>query len=126
MPSGAVYLFNFATEDSNPIHNALELPSKQSSLDLQLTNACDPVQQRVECQCVKRVKFSHTRFRASGPAGADPSVQAVSPQVTLRHPPSGRLPLLSDRPVRLPSQLKSVTANRPVLNYTDGDRGTCM
>jgi len=27
--------------------------------------------------------------------GADPSVQAVSPQVTVSHPPGGRLPLLS-------------------------------
>jgi len=33
-----------------------------------------------------------------GPA-ADPGVQAVSPQVTVSHPPSGRLPLLSARPV---------------------------
>jgi len=31
--------------------------------------------------------------------GADPGVQAVSPQVTVSHPPSGRLPLLSARPV---------------------------
>ena len=30
--------------------------------------------------------------------GADPSVQAVSPQVTVSHPPGGRLPLLSARP----------------------------
>ena len=30
--------------------------------------------------------------------GADPGVQAVSPQVTWSHPPSGRLPLLSARP----------------------------
>jgi len=30
--------------------------------------------------------------------GADPGVQAVSPQVTLSHPPGGRLPLLSTRP----------------------------
>jgi len=30
--------------------------------------------------------------------GADPGVQTVSPQVTLTHPPGGRLPLLSDRP----------------------------
>jgi len=31
--------------------------------------------------------------------GADPSVQAASPQVTVSHPPGGRLPLLSDRSV---------------------------
>ena len=30
--------------------------------------------------------------------GADLGVQAVSPQVTVSHPPGGRLPLLSDRP----------------------------
>ena len=31
-------------------------------------------------------------------AGADPGVQAVSPQVTISHPPGGMLPLLSSRP----------------------------
>jgi len=37
--------------------------------------------------------------------GADPGVQAVSPQVTLSHPPGGRLPLLSTRPtVTLPAE----------------------
>ena len=30
--------------------------------------------------------------------GADPGVQAVSPQMTVSHPPGGRLPLLSARP----------------------------
>jgi len=30
--------------------------------------------------------------------GADPGVQVVSPQVTVSHPPGGRLPLLSARP----------------------------
>ena len=30
--------------------------------------------------------------------GADPGVQAVSPQMTISHPPGGRLPLLSARP----------------------------
>ena len=30
--------------------------------------------------------------------GADPVVQVVSPQVTVGHPPGGRLPLLSARP----------------------------
>jgi len=30
--------------------------------------------------------------------GADPGVQAVSPQVTISHPTGGRLPLLSTRP----------------------------
>jgi len=34
---------------------------------------------------------------SAGP-GADPGVQAVSPQVTVSHPPGGRLPLLSTRP----------------------------
>jgi len=30
--------------------------------------------------------------------GANPGVQAVSPQVTVSHPPGGRLPLVSARP----------------------------
>jgi len=30
--------------------------------------------------------------------GADPGVQAVSPQVIVSHPPGGRLPLFSARP----------------------------
>ena len=36
---------------------------------------------------------------ASVGPGADPGVQAVGPQVTISHPPGGRLPLLSARPV---------------------------
>jgi len=32
-----------------------------------------------------------------GPA-ADPDVQTVSPQVTVSHPPGGKLPLISARP----------------------------
>jgi len=32
-------------------------------------------------------------------SGADPGVQAVSPQMTISHPPGGRLPLFYARPV---------------------------
>jgi len=46
----------------------------------------------------KRVQVFQYSISSVGP-GADPSVQAVSPQVTLSHPPGGRLPLLSARPV---------------------------
>jgi len=42
----------------------------------------------------KKVKASHTHYRAK----RDPGVQAVSPQVTISHPPGSRLPLLSARP----------------------------
>ena len=47
----------------------------------------------------KKVKVSHTRYQwwARGP-GADPDLQAVSPEATISHPPDGRLPLLSARP----------------------------
>jgi len=48
-----------------------------------------------------RVKVKVKAFPYSIPSvgpGADPSVQAVSPQVTVSHPPGGRLPLLSARP----------------------------
>jgi len=39
--------------------------------------------------------------------GDDPGIQAVSPQVSINHPPGGRLPLLS---AELPSQPQSITA----------------
>ena len=50
--------------------------------------------------CTKKVKvkaFSYS-IMSVGP-GPDPGVQTVSPQVTVSHPPGGRLPLLSARPV---------------------------
>jgi len=51
--------------------------------------------------------------------GADPGVQAVSPQVTWSHPPGGRLPLLFARPaVTFPAKER----HHPLL----GDRGTCV
>jgi len=48
-----------------------------------------------------RVKVKVKAFPYSIPSVgpvADPGVQAVSPQVTVSHPPGGRLPLLSARP----------------------------
>jgi len=50
----------------------------------------------LQCKKVKVKAFPYS-IPSTGP-GADPSVQAVSPQVTVSHPPSGRLPLLSARP----------------------------
>jgi len=49
----------------------------------------------------KANKVQGKGFKYSLPSvgsGADPGVQAVNPQVTIRHPPGGRLPLLSARP----------------------------
>ena len=45
----------------------------------------------------KRYKSFPYSIPSVGP-GADPGVQAVSLQVTVSHPPGGRLPLLSARP----------------------------
>jgi len=45
---------------------------------------------------LKRGKVLLLSFPSVGP-GADPSVQAVSPQVTSCHPPGSRLPLLFAR-----------------------------
>ena len=45
---------------------------------------------------LKKVKALPYSIPSVGP-GADPGVQAVSPQVTVSHPPGGRLPLLSAR-----------------------------
>jgi len=59
--------------------------------------------------------------------GADPGVQAVRTQVTVSHPPGGRLPLLSARLAVLPPQPQSITALWPVPSYQVillGDRGT--
>jgi len=71
------------------------------------------------------VKASHTHYKAFGP-GTDPSVQAVSLQVTINHPPGGRLPLLCARLAQglyLPSHKAS-----PPLGWYQvillGDRGT--
>jgi len=44
-----------------------------------------------------KVKAFTYSIPSVGP-GADPGVQAVSPQVTVNHPPGGRLPLLSAKP----------------------------
>ena len=56
--------------------------------------------------------------------GADPGVQTVSPQVTISHPPGGRLPLLSIRPaVTFPAR-----ASPPLDRYQVillGDRHKC-
>jgi len=49
--------------------------------------------------------------------GADPGVQAVSPRVTVSHPPGGRLPLLSARPA-VTSPAAEYTALWPVPSYT--------
>ena len=58
--------------------------------------------------------------------GADPGVQAVSPQVTLSHPPGGRLPLLSTGPtVTFPAEERHrPSAGTKIILL--GDRGTCV
>jgi len=57
--------------------------------------------------------------------GADPGVQAVSPQVTISHPPGGRLPLLNFR--QACSYLPSRRSSPPLGQYQVillGDGGT--
>ena len=63
-----------------------------------------PNQQRQSTEVTEVVVIVKVKVKAFpysipsvGP-GADPGVQAVSPQVTVSHPPGGRLPLLSARP----------------------------
>jgi len=51
---------------------------------------------QISTRCKKGKVFPYS-LPSVGP-GADPGAQAVSPQVTLSHPPGGRLPLLSARP----------------------------
>ena len=70
-------------------------------------------------QKVKKDKFFPFSLLSVGP-GADPGVQAVSPQVTLSHPPGGRLPLLIARPaVTFVAfhQMAPYTSTHPISAY---------
>ena len=71
-------------------------------------------------QCKGKFKGFPYSIPSDGP-GADPGVQAVSLQVTVSHPPGGRLPLLSAR-----SAVTSPAAehHRPLAGRLLGDRGT--
>ena len=60
-------------------------------------------------------------FPSVGP-GADPVVKAVSPKVTLSHPPGSRLSLLS---AGLPSRIASLPFGRYQIILL-GVRGTCV
>jgi len=55
------------------------------------------LQINVRCQYSKNLKFSHTRYRTLGPELIP--VYRQSAHRWLSHPPGGRLPLLSARPV---------------------------
>jgi len=60
---------------------------------------------------------------SAGP-GADPGVQAVSPQVAVSHSPGGRLPLLSARQVTFPALRASQPFGRnQVILLGDRDIG---
>jgi len=63
---------------------------------------------------MKKVKASHTRYRALGPE----LIPVYIPKVTVSHPLGGRLPLLSAAGLRLPSKPQSITALWPVPSYT--------
>ena len=71
-----------------------------------------------------KVKCSHTRYRALGTElisvyrqSAHRWLEAIHPVVGCHYFPLG---------LRLPSQLKSVTAHRPYQIILLGDRGTCV
>ena len=74
------------------------------SVDIAGLNVNDKVKQdsdsrRLQCtqRCSKNGKGFPYSIPSVGPR-ADPGVQAVSPQVTITHPPGGRVPLLSAKP----------------------------
>ena len=89
-PMGTLYYFS---EILGPL-SRLPLTLKCTLL---LLGACVTATNR-NCR-VKMVKVKAFPYLITsvGPR-ADPGVQAVSPQVTVSHPPGGRLPLLSARP----------------------------
>jgi len=76
-----------------------------------------PITLKSESFLCKKGKGFPYSMPSVGP-GADPGVQAVSPQVTVSHPPDGRLPLLSARPAVASPQPLSITALWPVPSYT--------
>ena len=78
----------------------------------------------MKCEVKSKGKGFPYSIPSIGPR-ADPGVQAVSLQVTVSHPPGGRLPLLSARPAC--SYLPSRRASPPFGRYQVillGDRGT--
>jgi len=78
--------------------NALNL-LRQKSLSMPLFPLSGDLQNCADSggSTFKKVKAWPYSIPSVGP-GDDPGVQADSPQVTVSHPPGGRLPLLSDRP----------------------------
>jgi len=88
-----------------------------------LLNPAQPEVAAVKKALAMCVKGKGKGFPYSIPSvgpGADPAVQAVSPRMTVSHPPGGRLPLCHYFPpgLRLPPQPQSVTALWPVPSYT--------
>jgi len=79
-----------ASTSLSKLSHSLQKNGLARDTEVQKTKAKIP---KFECKRVK-VKF----FSILVGPGADPGVQAVSPQVTLIHPPGGRLPLLSAGP----------------------------
>jgi len=80
---------NFCCGTLYETYNELEV-----ELHIQMANL--KLNLRVNCKNGKGFPYS---LPSVGPgAGADPGVQADRQQVTVSHPPGGRLPLLSVRP----------------------------
>jgi len=78
---------------------SLELPHptcKLSSVQPQPLMAIRPCADHCSYNNITGEGFSYSLLSVR--PGADPGVQTVSPQVTISHPPGGRLPLLSARP----------------------------
>jgi len=72
---------------------------------------------------IKKGKGFPFSLPSFGP-GTDPGVQAVSLQMTISHPPDGRLPLLS---ARLVVTFPAAEHHSPLAGtklYLFGDRGT--
>ena len=80
-------------------------------------------EEKIRCRQCKKVKASHNRYRALGP-----QLIPVYRQVTVSHPPGGRLPLLSAKPaVTFPAaehHRPLAGTNYQVIPVLLGDRGT--
>ena len=106
------------------VSNTFERGSMVGYDHIQILSAGGSISRRCTCffsvivVIYKEVKFSHTRYRALRRPGANLGVQAISPQMTVSHPPGGRLPLFSTRPAVTFLAEEHYCPDQPVPNYT--------
>jgi len=108
-----------STRPSTPLSSVMYRPPwlLLPRCDVIVTSRRGPGETRLSHCNGEKGKVLPYSLPSAGP-GADLGVQAVSPQVAVSHPLGGIGCHYFPPGLRLPSQPKSVTAYRPVPNYT--------